>query len=222
MKKTIQIYKILLLILLSFFSFFINYYYGNIGVFPIDTFAFFDTGYNILIDRHPFKDIWITTGFLVDYIQAIFFIIFGLEWSSAVIHASTINVLISISFYLILIRHGLNVFLSFFYSISLSILCYTISGTPFAYVHSYIISLISILIFTLAIKNESNSSWFFLPIFMGLSFLCMQTPSAYINVIIIFFSALYFFINFNLKKILYFALGSIFILFFLIFFFNIF
>ena len=77
MKKTIQFYKILLLILLSFFSFFINYYYGNIGVFPIDTFAFFDTSYNILIDRHPFKDIWITTGFLVDYIQAFFFNIFG-------------------------------------------------------------------------------------------------------------------------------------------------
>ena len=77
MKKTIQSYKILLLILLCFFSFFINYYYGNIGVFPIDTFAFFDTGYNILIDRHPFRDIWITSGFLVDYIQAAFFAIFG-------------------------------------------------------------------------------------------------------------------------------------------------
>ena len=68
MKKATQSYNILLLILLSFFSFFINYYYGNIGTFPIDTFAFFDTSYNILIDRHPFRDIWITTGFLVDYI----------------------------------------------------------------------------------------------------------------------------------------------------------
>jgi len=218
MKKTIQTYKILLLILLSFFSFFINYYYGNIGVFPIDTFAFFDTAYNILIDRHPFRDIWITTGFLVDYIQAFFFITFGLNWSSAVIHASAVNLLISVLFYLILIKHGLNIFLSFFYSISLSILCYTVSGTPFAYVHSYIISLISILIFTLAIKNKSNYSWFFLPILMGLSFLCMQTPSAYINVILIFFSFFYFIINFNLKNIIYFTYGSIFILFFFVLF----
>jgi len=218
MKKTIQSYKILLLILLSFFSFFINYYYGNIGVFPIDTFAFFDTGYNILIDRHPFRDIWITSGFLVDYIQAAFFAIFGLQWSSAVIHASIINLLVSTLFYLILIKHGLNFFLSFFYSISLSILCYTVSATPFAYVHSYAISLVSILIFTLAIKNQSNLSWFFLPVFMVLSFLCMQTPSAYINVVLIFFSIYYFFLNFNLKNILYFALGSVLILFFLIFF----
>ena len=195
MEKKIQSYKILLLILLSFFSFFINYYYGNIGVFPIDTFAFFDTGYNILIDRHPFRDVWITSGFLVDYIQAAFFAIFGLQWSSAVIHASAINLLVSVLFYIILIKHGLNFFFCFFYSISLSILCYTVSGTPFAYIHSYAISLISILIFTLAIKNQSNLSWFLLPIFMVLSFLCMQTPSAYINIVLIFFSIFYFFLN---------------------------
>ena len=114
MEKKIQSYKILLLILLSFFSFFINYYYGNIGVFPIDTFAFFDTGYNILIDRHPFRDVWITSGFLVDYIQAAFFAIFGLQWSSAVIHASAINLLVSVLFYIILIKHGLNFFFCFF------------------------------------------------------------------------------------------------------------
>ena len=128
------------------------------------------------------------------------------------------NLLISISFYLILIRHGLNVFLSFFYSISLSILCYTVSGTPFAYVHSYAISLISILIFTLAVKNKSNNFWFILPVIMGLAFLCMQTPAAYINVVLIFFSIIYFIFNFNLKNIIYFALGSIFVLFFLIIF----
>ena len=146
MKKIIQNYKILLLVLLSFFSFSINYYYGNIGVFPIDTFAFFDTAYNILLDRHPFRDIWITTGPLVDYIQAVFFLFFGLKWTSLVIHASLINVLVSLALFLTLAKHGLNIFLSFFYSISFSILCYTIAGTPFAYIHSYAISLISILV----------------------------------------------------------------------------
>ena len=114
MKKTIQNYKILLLVLLSFFSFSINYYYGNIGVFPIDTFAFFDTAYNIILDRHPFRDIWVTTGPLVDYIQAAFFLFFGLKWSSLVIHASLINALVSLALFLTLARHGLNIFLSFF------------------------------------------------------------------------------------------------------------
>lgn len=222
MKKTIQNYKILLLVLLSFFSFSINYYYGNIGVFPIDTFAFFDTAYNIILDRHPFRDIWVTTGPLVDYIQAVFFLFFGLKWTSLVIHASLINVLVSLALFLTLARHGLNVFLSFFYSISFSILCYTIAGTPFAYIHSYAISLISILIFTLAIKTKSNLAWFFLPVSMVISFLCMQTPSAYINIILIIFSLVYFFLKFNLKNILFFVLGSVFIFLFFVFFLYIF
>ena len=61
-----QYWKIVTLIL---FSFFVNFYYANIGVLAIDTFAFFDTAYNILLNRHPFRDIWITTGPLVDYLQ---------------------------------------------------------------------------------------------------------------------------------------------------------
>ena len=70
---------------LILFSFFFNYYYANLGVFPIDTFAFLDTAYNILLDRHPFKDIWVTTGLFVDYLQSLFFKIFGLNWKSYVI-----------------------------------------------------------------------------------------------------------------------------------------
>lgn len=78
------------------FSFFFNYYYANLGVSPMDTFAFFDTAYNITIGRHPFKDIWVTTGPVVDYIQAIFFQIFGLNWLSYIIHGSLINSVVTI------------------------------------------------------------------------------------------------------------------------------
>lgn len=67
--KNIKILYIFFLILLSSG---INFLYGNIGIFPIDSFAFFDTGFSILQGKHPFKDIWITTGPVVDYIQAFF------------------------------------------------------------------------------------------------------------------------------------------------------
>ena len=33
---------------LIFFSFFINFYYSNIGVLPQDTFAYYDTAFRIL------------------------------------------------------------------------------------------------------------------------------------------------------------------------------
>ena len=204
-----QYWKITTLIL---FSFFVNFYYANIGVLAIDTFAFFDTAYNILLNRHPFRDIWITTGPLVDYLQAISFKFFGLNWTSYVIHGSILNVLITITFYFTLLKFGLNQYLSFIYSICLATLCYTISATPFAYIHSYVFSLISMMLFFIAIKNKSKLSFFILPIFMFLSFFCMQTPSTYVNIIILISLFIYFFHKFNVNLIFYFSLGSFFTL----------
>ena len=44
---------------------------------PIDTFAFFDSGFSILKNKFPIRDFWISTGLIVDYFQAGFFYIFG-------------------------------------------------------------------------------------------------------------------------------------------------
>ena len=62
--------------ILAVFAFFINYFFSNIGVYPIDTFSFFDSGYLITKGYHPIKDFWVISGILVDYIQALFFLIF--------------------------------------------------------------------------------------------------------------------------------------------------
>ena len=50
----------------------VNQYYGNRGVFPVDSFSHFDTGFRILLGEHPFKDYWIVSGPFVDYLQAVF------------------------------------------------------------------------------------------------------------------------------------------------------
>ena len=60
-------------LLLAIFSFWINFYVGNSGVFPVDTFVHYDSGYRILLGEYPVKDYWIVHGFLIDYIQALFF-----------------------------------------------------------------------------------------------------------------------------------------------------
>lgn len=208
--------------LLIFFSFFFNYYYANLGVFPIDTFAFFDSAYNILLGRHPFKDIWITTGPLVDYIQAVFFKILGLNWKSYVIHASLMNSLIVFFFFKTLLNLNLNKNVSFFYALGLGVLCYPISGTPFAYIHSYVFSLLAILFFINAIKNRDKKYFFILPIIMTLAFLSMQNPSTFVNFIIIVFLTIFFFKKKNRMFLVYFIEGSILIfcifIFFLLFF----
>lgn len=179
-------------VFLIIFSFSFNYYYGNLGVFPIDTFAFFDTAYNILLGRHLFKDIWVTTGPVVDYLQALFFVIFGTSWKSYVIHSSFLNSIICFFFFKILIKFDLSKHLSFVYAIGLSILCYTISGTPFAYIHSYVLSLICLLIFFTSINFKSKFSFFVLPIVMFLAFLSMQNPSTFINIIVLFLLLIFF------------------------------
>ena len=204
--------NIIFFIALSLFSVSINIYHGNIGVFPIDTFAYFDTAYSILLDKHPFKDIWITTGPFVDYMQALFFKLFGVNWSSYLLHASFFNFLITITIFFTLKNLGLDSKYSFLYSASVAILCYPVAGTPFAYQHSFILSIISLMLLFVSIKTKSNFLWFLLPTIMTLGFFSMHVPSSYINLIIIIFILIYFVFNYNFSKIISFLLGSLSIL----------
>ena len=203
---------------IGFYAFLINWMSGNLGVLPIDTFAFFDTGFSILKDKYPIRDFWIFQGLLLDYLQALFFFVFGSNWSSYVIHASFFNILISLAVYFTFINLNLSKVYSFFYALSVATLCYPVAGTPFAYQHSFILSLISIFIICLAIKKQSNLLWFSLPITMSLAFLAQQMPSSYINLILIIIIFHYFVSKKNINNFKFFVSGSLFILFcFLIF-----
>ena len=42
------------LLFLFIFSILINQYYGNKGVFPVDSFGNFDAGFRVLLGEHPF------------------------------------------------------------------------------------------------------------------------------------------------------------------------
>ena len=79
--------------ILILYAFGINWISAHIGVLPIDTFAFFDSGFNILNDKLPLRDFWIFTGLFVDYFQALFFLVFGTAWSSYVLHACFMNIM---------------------------------------------------------------------------------------------------------------------------------
>ena len=89
--------KIFYFIILLFFSISINQYYGFIGLNPLDGLVLFNSGYDVLNGHFPFKDYWTLTGPLIDFIQAIFFKIFGVSWFSYVLQASIFNFIISIA-----------------------------------------------------------------------------------------------------------------------------
>ena len=50
---------------------------GNRGVYPIDSFSHFDSGFRILNGEHPFKDYWIVSGFLLITFKVLFFIVWS-------------------------------------------------------------------------------------------------------------------------------------------------
>lgn len=195
---------------ITFYAFAINWMSGNLGVMPIDTFGFFDSGTSILHNKLPIRDFWVFTGILVDYFQAFFFLVFGQNWVSYILHASFINILISIVTYYFLISLNLKKSYALLYTLSFATLCYPVIGTPFAYLHSYSFSLLSIFLMCMGIIKKQNVIWFILPIFMFFAFLSMQTPSSYIIVIIIIFSIYYFIKEKNLQNFKFFVLGSIF------------
>jgi len=175
----------LFIIFLSLFSVLANQYYGNRGVFPIDSFAHFDTGFRILLGEHPFKDYWIVSGPFIDYLQAIFFYLFGTNWQSYVLHASFINMLLTVATYIVLRNFNLSNYYSFIYSLLFSVLAYPSSGTPFVDHHSAFFSLLGVYFLILAIKNEKIFYWVLLPLFFGFAFLSKQVPSFYIIISVI-------------------------------------
>jgi len=201
--------KIFYFIILLIFSISFNQYYGNIGVFPEDTFLTFNSGYDTLNGYYPFKDYYTTTGPFLDLLQAIFFKILGVTWFSYVFHASIINFLITIATFHTLNKFNLNINFCFFYSFLVAILAYPTSGTPFMDHHSTYISIISIFTFILAIKTKSNFYWFILPFIVGSAFLSKQVPAGYIFLIISFLSIIYFYFNFEIKKFFISLLGAL-------------
>ena len=89
------LYPFLLLIL----SVSVNNYYGSLGVFPVDSFAFFDSAYSINQGIVPFRDYWVMNGAIVDLIQSIFFNFFGTSWTISLLHSSLVNALFVITTY---------------------------------------------------------------------------------------------------------------------------
>ena len=113
--------SIIYILLLIFTSLSVNYYYGSIGVLPIDSFAFFDSANFINKGFMPVRDYWVSNGFMIDFIQSIFFKLFGVSWNSYLFHSSVVNLIFSLVTFKFLREEGLGKTSAFFYSFSVAI-----------------------------------------------------------------------------------------------------
>ena len=204
-------------VVLALFSLSINQYYGYVGILPIDSFLIFNSGYDLLNGFYPFKDYWTIKEPFIDLLQALFFKVLGVSWFSYVLHASIFNLLISLSTYFILRYFSLSSNLSFLYSLCVAALTYPTAGTPFSDHHTLIFCILSLYLFLITLKTNNKYFWFILPFLLGFSFLSKQAPTAYLILLISFFSLIYFFYKKDFNGLVYAILGaSVFIVIFII------
>ena len=186
--------------ILILFSILVNQYYGNRGVFPIDSFLIFDAAFNIISGNHPFRDYWLITGPFVDYVQSFFFLLFGINWTSYVLHASILNMVLALFSFYFFLNIGLKNYYAFIYALGVAILAYPSIGTPFVDHHSVIFSIMACFSISLAILKEKNLFWVITPIFITFSFFSKQIPSPYFILLFIVAISIYFYLINNLDK----------------------
>ena len=159
------------------------------------------------------------TGPFIDFIQALFFKMFGVSWFSYVFHASIFNFIFSISIFYTLYRFRLTVHYCFLYAFLVSIIAYPSSGTPYVDQQSSFLCVMAVFCFILALKTNLKKYWLILPIILGIAFLTKQAPTGHFILIITFLSSIYFIFHFDIKKIIFGIYGLV--IFFLIFFITI-
>ena len=190
------------LLILFLFSFFINLYYSKLGSFPIDTFLHYDSSSRILKGELPLKDYWIVSGLVVDVIQSLFFWVFGINWHAYTMHSSIFNSITAIIVYSFLLKLNIGNHKAFIYSISFSVLSYTISGTPFVDMHAAFFLLIATLIIIQNLTSKKNIIWFIIFFLMFLSFFSKLVPAAYAGILYSIILGFYFLFKKDYKKII--------------------
>ena len=188
---------------------------------PMDNFVLYNGGYRVLSGYIPFTDYWLVTGPLLDYLNAFFFYINGVSWSSYIIHSSLFNSILAITTFYLFLNLGLKEIFAFMYSVFVSILFYPTVGTPFVDHHATFFLLIAFYFFIFWLNKNNFYYILFIPILFCLAFLSKQTPTAYGIIAFCPIILTYLLLNKekSLKIITFFGAGSIISIIFLIFFF---
>ena len=195
-KLNVNLFAIIFIFLFALLT---NQYFGNRGVFPIDSFSHYDTGFRVLNGEFPFKDYWAVSGPFVDFAQALIFLVFGDSWQAYVLHGSLINAIFAVLSYILITKLGLETKFALFYSLCIAVLAYPVSSTPFVDLHSTYFSIFAIYFYLFALITKKNIYWFFLPVLVVCSFFSKQVPAAYIFLGILLI-LLYNFTNKDLKN----------------------
>ena len=186
---------------LGVFAFFLNYWTGSRGVFPIDTFVHFDSSARILNNELPIRDFWIIHGFFIDFLQAFFFKFLGINWKAYIFHSSLFNLVITIFSFKIFNELELKLLPAFTLALCVSVLSYPVSGTPFLDLHSAFLSLFALYFLLIYLKKRDYIYLFFSVVLLGLGFLSKQVPASYFALFVSMYLIMISYKNKNFKII---------------------
>ena len=190
--------EITLVIFLFFFSFLVNFYFGHIGLMPLDDLQNFNSGHRVLKGDFPFRDYYSITGPLLDIWQSYLYKFFGTSWQTFLLHASVLNFFYSLSLYFFIKRELSDQFVALLFGISGGLLMYPTAGNPTVEHSSLILSLIAFLFFITGLKERKNLNIFISIFIYCLAFFTKQVPTLYFVFLslIIYFSQVFSKINF--------------------------
>lgn len=209
-----KVYEISFLSILFFFSFTISFYFGHIGLMPLDDLQNFNSGHRVLKGDFPFRDYYSITGPLLDIWQSNFYKVFGVNWQSFLIHASIMNTIYSITLYYFCKKFSFNSVQSFLLALSGGILMYPATGNPTVEHHSLTLSMIATLFFILGQKDNNNFKIYISIFIFFLAFFIKQVPTIYFIFlcIIIYFSQIISKLNsIDIFKFLFFSIILLFL-----------
>lgn len=156
---------------------------GRVGFMPLDQSICFDGGWRILSGEVPLRDYVAPNGFTVHALQALFFAVGGVNWSSYIEHAALMNALAAGAVWLLLRQLGLGPWLAALFAGATGVVFFTPFGAPYMDTHAFAFSLaalVAALRATLhhADKVRRREAWLVGPL-LALAFFSKQIPSVF-------------------------------------------
>lgn len=173
----------ILIPLLVLFGAAISFVYGRVGYMPLDQSIVFDGGWRVLSGQLPFRDFTSPAGFVPIFMQAGFFRLFGVSWTTYLMHAAVLNGLFCVLVYLLLRRHQTPRRPAFLYGLLSGVVFYPPFGVPYMEQHAFFFATLAITLTALATHAAAPWTkrilWSLVSVSLALAYLSKQIPTIF-------------------------------------------
>lgn len=171
-----------LLAALAAFSAWLVLHYGPLGLNPVDQPIVFDGGWRILSGQLPFRDFTTPVGITPSVLQALFFAVGRVGWSTYVAHAAVVNALFALTAFAVMRRLGSGFLPALLVGIGSGVVFYPAFGVPYMDQHSFFFSLCCLWATLIVIETDGRSALALIGVtlFAAAALLSKIVPAAFI------------------------------------------